>query len=67
MTNSKFIDVPQEVDEWFSRLNEKDMILMVAQAIEYAAGYLSMTEVEVIKEAHELIIIEDLCASGHTV
>lgn len=52
---TKFINVPQEVDEWFSRLDEKDMISMVAQAIEYAAGYLSKTESEVIKEARNLI------------
>lgn len=64
---TKFIDVPQEVEEWLGRLDEKDMIPTVAQAIEYAAGYLDKTESEVIKEAHELIIIEDLCASGHTV
>lgn len=35
---TKFIDVTQEVEEWFSRLTEKDMIPMLAQAVLYAAG-----------------------------
>jgi hypothetical protein len=51
---SKFIEVPQEVEEWIGRLTEKDMIPMAVQAVQYAINYLGRPYWNVLSDVIDL-------------